>query len=171
MPTLAGIDLSLRATAAVALPLDWGGDWTLLKTFGAGYELHREATVASHAARLQGTADKLVAFCGDVKAESVHIESPAYSMRTSQHALGELHGVVKVSLVYAGFATNVTQIMSARKLLLGKIPRKGQKEAVKAALRAAGAPMGWSDDLYDAMCVLNYALNEQGGHSFVQVKA
>lgn len=168
---IAGIDLSLRATAAVALPLDWAGSWERVRTLTTGYELSQSATVAAHAKRLRGIASKLIDFCHEQGVWQVHLESPAFSMRTAQHALGELHGVVKVMLTDAGLDVHVTQIMSARKLLLGSIPRKDQKLAVKSALRAAGAPMGWSDDQYDALCVLNWALNDRGAHSFAQVKA
>lgn len=165
MTTLVGLDLSLTATAMVAVPLDWDGEFRRVHSAVIGERLTKGASVAHHAARTQSLADRITGYCIGHRASVAYIESPAFNMRTSQHALGELHGVVKVTLLASGIDVRVAQVSSVRKFLLGRIPRgKGAaKAAVKAALVAAGAPEGWSLDEFDAMAVVNWALSDHAG--------
>jgi hypothetical protein len=62
----------------------------------------------------------------------------------------------------AGIALRTANIGTARKLLLGKLPRQGAKHAVHAALHAGGSP-AWSLDQADAFVAANLGLSEHAG--------
>lgn len=173
MPVIAGIDLSLRATAVVTVPLDWDGDWSRVGSLLVGEPLRRGATLVEQVQRAQRIADRVVGQCIGRDVTEVWIESPAWAARGSAHNLGELHGIVKRELVADGrFGIRDANQSSARKVLCGRIPRGADpKEAVQAVLRAAGAPQSWSADEFDAMVCANYALSEYGAHCFAQVEA
>jgi len=57
---------------------------------------------------------------------------------------------------------------TARKLLLGKVPRSDVKVAVFEALRAAGASFDTLDEA-DAFCAANLGLADAGSYCFAQV--
>ena len=96
------------------------------------------------------------------------IEGYAFSLRTSAHSLGELGGVVRLELVRAGIEIRTANMSAARKLLLGKCPRKGAKVAACEALTAAGGRFDTLDESDAAVCV-NWGLAELGGYCFCQV--
>jgi hypothetical protein len=76
--------------------------------------------------------------------------------------LGEVGGVVRLELVRAGIELRTANMGTARKLLLGKVPRSDAKMAVYAALRAAGARFETADEAH-AMAAANLGLSELGG--------
>jgi hypothetical protein len=78
--------------------------------------------------------------------------------------------VVRLELVRAGLDIHTANMSTARKLLLGKVPRKGAKDAVVATLRAAGATFETADEV-DAYVCANLGLSELGGFFFGQVAA
>lgn len=171
VPVLAGIDLSLQATGVVVAPASWDGAWARVRSTVIGEPLRKNATVAERARRTESIAARLVEFCRAHGVTQAWIESPAFGMKTAQHSLGELHGVCKLALIVAGIDVQIAQVSSARKLLLGKVPKQDPKGAVQAALIAAGAPASWSADELDAMCVLNWAMSEAGGWCLAQEAA
>jgi Holliday junction resolvasome RuvABC endonuclease subunit len=165
--TLLGIDLGTRACAAVAVPLAWDGQWGRVRSIVVGEPLRRDASDAERVRRTETIAARLVAFARETGAGQAWIESPAYSQNTAAHVLGALRGVVSLELVRAGIDIRTAPMASARKLLLGKLPRSDVKVAVFQALRAAGAPFETTDEA-DAMCAANWGLSEAGGHCFAQ---
>jgi hypothetical protein len=167
MTVLLGLDLSVTAAAAVACPLDWGGDWRRVRSIVVGEKLRRDATDAERARRTENIAGRLVAFARSTSASQAWIESYGYAMRTSAHTLGELGGVVRLELLRAGVELHTANMGSARKLLLGKVPRKEAKVAVYSTLRASGAPFETMDE-GDAFAALNLGLAEHGGYCFAQ---
>jgi len=167
---LLGLDLSLTASAAVAVPLDWDGQWSRVRTCVVGEKLRRDATDAERARRTETIAARLVGFARAVSATHGFVEGYAFGQSTAAHALGELGGVVRLELVRAGIELHTVPMQSARKLLLGRCPREGAKVAVCAALRAAGARFESLDE-YDAAAVANFGLSELGGYCFGQVAA
>lgn len=168
MPTLLGLDLSLTAAAAVAVPLDWDGDWRRVESTVVGMPLRRDATDAERARRTETIAAQLVAFARAHCVTQAVIEGYAYAATHQAHALGELGGVVRLELVRAGVEIRTVPVASARKLLLGRLPRSGPKLAVCHALRAAGCPSEWGLDELDAFCVANWLLSELGGYCYAQ---
>lgn len=175
--TLLGLDLSTRAAAGVLVPQDWDGQWSRVRSIITGEPLRRDARDVERARRTETVAAQLVAFAKLHGVTSAWIESYAYGQRTAAHTLGELGGVVRLELVRAGIEIRTANMSTARKLLLGKVPtrtskdepgRPTAKEAVQAALRAAGAP-AWTPDEADAYVCANLGLSELGGFFFGQV--
>jgi hypothetical protein len=165
--TLLGIDLGTRACAAVACPTDWDGQWSRVRSIVVGEPLRRNATDTERARRTETIAARLVAFARETGASLALVESYAYGLRTAAHTLGELGGVVRLELVRAGLDVRTVNMGSARKLLLGKVPRIGAKLAVFDALRAAGAPFICLDTA-DAFAAANLVLSDCGGYAFAQ---
>lgn len=165
-----GLDLSTRAAAAVAVPQDWDGRWSRVRSLVVGEPLRRDATDPERARRCESIALPIVAFARTHVVTSVWIEGYAFSQATAAHTLAEVGGVVRLELVRAGFAIRTANMSTARKLLLGKVPRKGAKDAVVATLRAAGATFETADEA-DAYCCANLGLYELGGYFFGQVAA
>jgi hypothetical protein len=98
-------------------------------------------------------------------------ESYAFSARPNVEVV-ELVGAIKAALRARGREYVTVNQSSARKLLLGKVPRKGA-EAKAAAWRAfqaasGGLPPGISEDETDALCILNFMMQERGGFAYAQ---
>ena len=170
MTVILGLDLSLTAAAAVAVPTDWDGDWNRVHSVVVGEKLRHDASDAERARRTETIASRLVAFAQAERATVAFIEGYAYSLRTSAHTLGELGGVVRLELIRAGIEIRTANMSTARKLLLGKCPKKGAKAAACDALRAAGGLFETLDES-DAMVAVNFGLSELGGYCFCQLKA
>lgn len=165
--TVLGLDLSTTASAAVAVPLDWDGDWSRVRSLVVGERLRRDASDAERARRTETIAARLVAFARVTGATSAWVEGYAYSQATAAHTLAELGGVVRLELVRAGFELHTANMSTARKLLLGKVPRQGAKRAVFETLGAAGARFETEDES-DAFCAANLGLSELGAFAFAQ---
>jgi Holliday junction resolvasome RuvABC endonuclease subunit len=166
-PVLLGLDLSVTAAAAVAVPVDWDGEWKRVRSVVVGEKLRRDATDLERARRTETIATRLVAFARATGATCAFIESYGFAMRTAAHTLGEIGGVVRLELVRAGIEVRTANMGTARKLLLGKVPRSDAKMAVYAALRAAGARFETGDEA-DAMAAVNLGLSELGAFCFAQ---
>ena len=167
MTTVMGLDLSLTAAAAVAVPLAWDGEWSRVRSVVVGEPLQRDATDEERALRTETIACKIVAFAILEGVSVAYIEGYAFSLRTSAHSLGELGGVVRLALLRAGIGIKTANMGTARKLLLGTCPKKGAKVAVADTLKAAGANFKTLDE-YDAMVCVNIGLSEMGGYCFYQ---
>lgn len=167
---LLGLDLSTRAAAAVAVPSDWDGSWSRVTSLVVGEPLRRDASDAERATRTETIARRIVAFAQAHGARQAWIESYAFSQAGAAHTLGEVGGVVRLELVRAGIEIRTAQMATARKLLLGKVPRAGAKEAVVATLRAAGACFSTADEA-DAFCAANLGLAHLGAVCLCQVAA
>lgn len=184
-PAVVGLDLSLTRPAACRIPGDWEvGDWSRVVVAswepavprGDGIDFER-----ARIERLVEIADRVRAFVemgarspGDrevvvePRVDAVGIESYAYSSSSSSVTkLAELGGVVRVSLFSYGIVPVPVVAASARKLLLGKLPRADQKAWVQAALKRARAPFWEDDDQADAFCVANWLRAELGGVALV----
>lgn len=168
--TLLGLDLSTRAAAAVAVPLAWDGQWSRVASLVVGEKLRRDATDAERARRTETIAARLVAFAKSHGVTQAWIEGYAFAQRDSAHTLGELGGVVRLELIRAGIEIRTANMGTARKLLLGRVPRSDVKVAVFAALRAAGASFETTDEA-DAFCAVNLGLADLGGYCFAQEAA
>jgi Holliday junction resolvasome RuvABC endonuclease subunit len=162
-----GLDLSPTASAAVTVPLDWDGRWSRIDRLTVGEHLPRGASDSARARRCETIATRLVAFARSHGVTIAWLEGYAFSRADQAHTIAEVAGVVRLELVRAGIEIRTVPASSARKLLLGKVPRSEAKAAVYAALRAAGAPIETYDE-GDALAVANYGLNEAGGYSFAQ---
>ena len=146
------------------LPIDWaasGFDWSRVRSCVAGYEI-KNATERERLERLEVITASIVAFVQDHRPIAVYIERYAFSRPHQAHQLGELGGVLKVGMMRAGWVPQPMVIQIGRKLLLGKVPRKGQKDACLQAVCSAGAPFETGDEA-DAFVVANLGVTEHGG--------
>lgn len=172
-----GLDLSTRASAAQILPLNWGGDWTMMRTVVTGAALTKAASEDDRSARIELIALELVELAEAYGVRDVWIESYAFSA-PGAHTAGELGGVVRLELRRAGCTLHVAHMSTARKLLMGYLPKgaKGSQAAKKEALRvlvAAGMPFKSTKkaehfDEADAFVAANLGLAEAGGYCFAQ---
>lgn len=165
-----GLDLSTRAAAAVAVPSDWDGQWNRVASLVVGEPLRRDASDAERAARTETIARRIVGFAQSHGVREAWIESYAFNQSVSAHTLGEVGGVVRLELVRAGMEIRTAQMATARKLLLGKVPRSGAKDAVVATLKAAGARFETADE-YDAFTAVNLGLATIGAVCLCQEAA
>jgi Holliday junction resolvasome RuvABC endonuclease subunit len=167
---LMGLDLSTRAAAAVAVPTLWDGRWDRVRSLVAGEGLKRDASDLERARRTETIARRLVAFAHANGVETAFIESYAFNQAKAAHTLAELGGVVRLELVRAGIEIRTAPMSTARKMLLGKLPRADVKAHVYATIRAAGGMFETADEA-DAFCAVNWGLSEVGGFFFGQVAA
>jgi hypothetical protein len=159
-----GIDPSVRATAIVAVPLDWGGDWEKVKTRvvkGAPASVLYDRVM-----RNRRIIQEVAEFLAGKGQASAFIEDYAYSMTNRAHHLGELGGMLREVVCMSVPEVTEVVVSRARKVLLGKLPKNNQKRAVHEALWEAGARFKTIDE-YDAMCIANYGLSTLGGHCFI----
>lgn len=139
-----------------------------------GVKLAKDASDYDRASRCEQIAETLVDFARDYHVQEAWIEGYAYGMKTAAHTLGELGGVVRVELMRAGIDIHTANMGTARKLLLGHVPRgKGAaKQGVLRALLAAGMPLRgpkpvWLD-LCDAFVAANLGMAQRDGFCFAQ---
>jgi hypothetical protein len=162
-PCVVGLDLSARAAAMVAVPADWDGQWSRVATKVVGRSLPKTATSGERIERAASIGMEVARFCLRHRAKVAHIEGYAFALRTQAHTLGEIGGIVRYLLGINGIRHETVNMGTARKLLLGKLPRKWSKTVVRGALVHAGAPMGWTLDECDAFVVANFALSDISG--------
>lgn len=167
---LMAMDQSVRGWAFAAAPTFWDGDWSRVITgrFDGG-PLARTATEAAHRSRQERLFRWVYAQICYHTPNRVGFESYAFASRPDVDVV-ELVGMVKHRCWEMQIDTETVNQGSARKLLLGKVPRGSAvvKNAVRVAIQAAGYPGAPSLDITDALCVLNFMMNANGGLSFAQ---
>jgi hypothetical protein len=164
-----GIDASLAGTGLVAVPFDWGLEWSRISraTFGLG--LSRGASEADRVRRLDSICTRMMEFAQEHAVTDVFIEQYAFSQKLSHaHALGEIGGNLKRDVVIGlGLPVSVVVTNTAR-ALLGTFSARGKKgepkppplkDQVHAVLRRAGLPANWGPDEIDAWVAVNYGLS------------
>lgn len=157
--SIVGIDSSLTAFGMCAIPADFApNDWTRLK---ARTIVTLPGTI--DAIRFEHIARCAVSFCNAVDADEVFIEdSNVWSGSTKR--LCKLSGVVEHELYKElGIAPRLVNVSSARKLLLGSVPRQEKlaKVVVLESLRSLGGR--FEDDAQsDAFAVANWGRSEMG---------
>ena len=182
-----GFDLSLRAPAAVALPLDWRpGDWRRVRTWTtstpdpASLDDHRGQLVRYRF--IANWALDLVRDVGPKQIASAWVENYGFSKNNRQASRGMGSGeIVKLEL-FERLSIIVTPLTAStcRKFMCGTIPRAAEpKLIVQATLWGAGAPLArklvekharwrdrggaWTEDECDAFVICNTGLAESGG--------
>jgi hypothetical protein len=133
-----------------------------VRTCLVGERLRPESTDEERARRCEIIARQMLAFAHANQVGEAWIEGYAFAQRTSAHTLAEVGGCVRLELMRAGTAIRTANMGTARKLLLGRLPRNGAKYAAHAALHAAGAPP-WTLDEADAFVAANLGLSEHAG--------
>ncbi|GMV19946.1 MAG: hypothetical protein AMXMBFR56_81700 [Polyangiaceae bacterium] len=155
--------MSSRGLGLVALPPAWDLAWPRIVTALLSEPLRRDATEAEQIARRSRLADGVLRFADRVHATSVWIEG--YPLSGRVHGLSglcELGGVVRDRLAREGLDVRTAPLSSARKLVLGRLPRADVKQITHTVLHSVGAPASWSGDELDAFVAGNYGASELG---------
>jgi hypothetical protein len=162
------LDLSLRGAGAVALPLNWSGNWNVIPRQTFGEKLSRDATEQMRIGRLIRLSASIVSFAEMFDVAEVYVEQYAFTSTFGREALGELGGVVRHQMATKlGRVASAVAPASARKLLMGACPRKGAKDAARVHLHQVGMPPDWTSDEADAFVIANYAASALGGFAYV----
>ena len=164
----AGLDLSLRCAGIALVPTDWAPalDWSRVIVRSVGVSLKKDATEWERGHRVSEMSRAIVHLLGQYEIERTFIEQYAFAQMLSQaHSLGELGGAVKLRLYEAGLQWSTVVATSAR-THLGKMPRKGAKDAAHDVLERMGCPADWKPDEKDALIIGNAGLFELGHVGF-----
>ncbi len=163
-----GLDLSLRSTGMVAIPVGWGQAWSRVEVGVAGYGLKDDATLIEHAARHRSIRDAALAFARQHRVTHAWVLGYAFNKAQVSRlaAAGELGGIVKLGLIDAGIQTQVV-VESRARTLLGKAPRAKAKDWAIQRLCRAGAPIAWTFDQFDAFVAANWGLSELGNSALI----
>jgi Holliday junction resolvasome RuvABC endonuclease subunit len=162
VPTVMGLDLSLRQSAWCVIPPNWRGNWGDLHTGCAGASLKKDATPLQQVERLDFIVNEIAIAIKNHSVDCMYIEQYAFAATGQVFMLGELGGSVKLD-IYRKTAMPCTPVIasSARKLIFGKCPQKGAKAWAQARLKEMGAKFGTEDEA-DAFCVANYGVADCG---------
>jgi Holliday junction resolvasome RuvABC endonuclease subunit len=168
MTMIVGCDLSLTATAIVAVPSDLVDGtnihWDRCHLLNAGYEIKQKSKVSVQIERIRTIAKSVVAFCKQHDATNVFIENYAFGAKFSAPQLGELGGVVKLYLVLNKIEPVPITVQSARKTFLGHVPGKKKGEAKKLVFERMKKLWNvvQTDDHADAFVIANAGLAALG---------
>jgi Holliday junction resolvasome RuvABC endonuclease subunit len=167
-----GLDLSLTAAAAAAIPRQWTNNLDDVKTMRVGYGLSDIEEEGERMDRLDFIVERIMEFCQQHSPVALGVEEYAYSQGQSRsHALGELGGVVKLAVWKRLHITPLPVVAStARKTLLQKLPNlRGKKKGylktwvVHNVQRLEGPTLRWTADEIDAFVIANHRLMMVGG--------
>lgn len=171
--SIVGLDLSLRATACAAIPLDWATqDLAAVRMKILGAELTKTATREETIDRMIDIADGVIKFCHEVQARGVFLEDHAFGMGgQNANQTIEMTGIVKAWLrEHWGVAAIPVASASARKTLLQHVPSsRGQpkgfvkKFVARNVQRLGPVAQAWTLDEIDAFVVANHGLMVRGG--------
>lgn len=164
--TILGIDLSLTGLGLCATPAPWAiGDWSQVRRVTLGISLTKAADARDAATRRRALAMDVCTFADRVHATHVVVEGyPVGGRVFNLDKLAELGGVVKHELLLRlNLATVAAPLVTARKLMLGWVPRGLKKgEWQKPIWDAAPAGTFQTTDEVDAFIACNWMLAELG---------
>jgi hypothetical protein len=159
MSVALGIDASLRAAGLVAIPFDWGCDWSRVARATVGEALPQHASVIQQVRRVVDIVHEVRSFARRHNVTHVWMEDYAFDGSQRAHSLGELGGAVKAAVVVDLALPLVTVTASAARKLLGTMPRAKAKDHAHTLLTRAGAPLEWTRDELDAFLAANWGLS------------
>ena len=169
--SVVGLDLSLRATSACALPLGWDHDLSTVRFRRVGHALGVDASARERIERWCTICDGLLDFCREVQARHVYIENHAFGAGGARaYETIEMTGTVKKALFEDwGVVLEPIAAVTARKTLLQQLPSlrgrpRGFMKAhvVRNVKRLGGPTEAWTDDDVDAFVVANHGLMVRG---------
>lgn len=165
---IVGLDQSLRGFGIARAEVFANGWEDVRLTSFDGGELPRKASEALQARRQDILIHRVTGFIAEVNPDLVAFESYAFSRNPNVEVV-ELCGALKRWLRQVNIPYLWINQSSARKLLLGKVPRKGKdaKNAVYDAFIAAGVHAATLDES-DALCILNAAAAESDMFCYAQ---
>lgn len=164
-----GLDLSLRRTGWAIIPYGWGGDCSMVRV-GAIECAPVEGDSCDTAAisrilngwtervGIWSSLDRMGLLSITKRADHIGIESlPTHGFSITR--LARLHGALRYAL--NGPTWDVQQA-TARKLLLGSVPRKDLKRVVRETVNSFPGAESWGPDECDAFVVANWLCCELG---------
>jgi Holliday junction resolvasome RuvABC endonuclease subunit len=163
------LDLSLRGAAMLIMPAGWSGDWDAIPRRTYGEKLEKNATAQERLGRGIRITSEIMKFANMWRPQEVHVEEYAFNQSArGTRDIAELGGMVKHQLAtQLGLVPTPVVASSARKILLGNLPRRDVKDAVMVFLHRMGLPHDWTEDEADAFVIANYAASAIGGFAFV----
>lgn len=168
-----GIDASLTGTGLVAVPFNWGLDWSKVARCKLGLQLSKGSSELERMKRIDFICTGMMKFAEVNGVTDVFMEGYAFAAPQRAHGLGEIGGNLKRDvLIGMGLPLTVVPVATAR-TVLGKfskgVPKlrrqKGDpkpltiKDQVHVVLRRVGLPLLWDGDETDAWVVANYGLS------------
>jgi len=157
---IAALDLSMRGLGMVAGSPSWDLDWRRIRFNTLEYKLRKGASGREEVARLRSLARDVRTWIERVKATEVWAEDIAAHQGFSVVQLSELRCAVRLELDAIGIELRFVPEMTARKTLLGWVP-KNRKAHVVEVLKAQGDPFNF-DDERDAFTILNHRFHDLG---------
>lgn len=167
-----GLDLSLSGLGMVAVPAGWDLRWKQVSYLSLAAP-PKDRSVRGLHERYERLARDVSAWVNHYRLDErfrmqeVHVwieQLPGHVPPKSVPALKKsagLHAVVVCQLLKHDIEPRYVDESTARKFLLGKLPRSNRKEHVVEALKAAGDPFN-DNDQRDAFTIANWGLSELG---------
>lgn len=154
-----GLDLSLTRTAAVVIPATWQPcEWGDIRSRTFGGPLEKGPSAQELADRVCGIARGVVEYAREFGVRHVYAEGYTFgAFGASHYQLAELGGAVLFAFAQKGMLVRRINVSTARKYLLGMVPKKNPKPVVRSTLERAGLHFA-TDDEYDAFVVANAGL-------------
>ncbi len=175
-----GLDLSLLESGLCAIPSDWGGDWTRVRTLHHSSDPLVNQNEAEKMQRVDRIVQAVLSFVltsvpMGVKMR-IAIENYAYDQFKGV-TLAEVGGPVKLELYRAGYIVQPVMMQTARLQMVGSIRKKENrapeertmaiKDVVRMRATRMGMPRSWSLDVGDAFVAANYLLLDYPGAALV----
>jgi len=160
-----GLDLSLTSSGICCLPLDWDCTPSRCKVAAVPYKRTPHSDT-ERAERLATVVRRIIATAMELAdGKGIHawgIESLPTHNAHAVVPLAELHGCVRLLLHDRGQTVVTVPQASARKLLLGALPRKDVKEIVRRVVTHFEGCGAWGPDSVDAFVAANWLASESG---------
>lgn len=154
-----GLDLSLTSPGICTIPLDWDCDMRRVQVEHFEYSRTPKSD-HERAMRLHSLRNWIVG--RPTTGAAFAIESLPTHGAFAIAPLAELHGVVRLGLYMKAAHVSTAPQATARKLFLGKLPRKDVKEIVRKTIQEIPGCGNWTGDECDAFVVANWLLGELG---------
>jgi hypothetical protein len=159
-----GIDLSQTGLGLVAIPGDWDLHWDRIARTTVGRKLEKGAPPWEAAERLEYLVEQTIAFARQHDVTHVFIEGYPKGGRVFNLDMeAELGGALKLALRRElGLTAHTAQLSTARKLVLGKLPKADVKRITHAIVKSLGAIPFRTGDEIDAWVAGNLGMSMLG---------
>lgn len=159
-----GIDLSQTGLGLVAVPGDWDLNWDRIVRRTVGRKLEKGAPPWEAAERLEYLVSEAVAFFRGAGVTHAFVESYPKAGRVYNLDMEcELGGAIKLAMRRdLRITVHTSQLSTARKLVMGKLPRADVKKIVHATVRSLGPGKAWTGDEIDAWVAVNLGMSFLG---------
>lgn len=166
-----GVDASLTGLGLVCCPADWDGDFSRIQRETLGVTLPKHPTARDEIRRMLDLSMDVRRFAIQHGATHAAIESVPTQRAFNIGKLGELRGFIRSELArHCHIFADLVQQSSARKLLLGRLPKADRKAAVMAAMGLLTDRFE-TDDEVDAFVTVNHRMSLEIGVHVIALPA